>query len=112
MGKDIEQLVADILLPRTHFRDVLNNTNEFELVYGSKFEDYTLAVEKFAGARKRNYDSFRDFLDKYSEAYLTPDICNLTNKEIDSIFDMILNYQAEAILEKCGLESDEESGEE
>ncbi len=115
--RNVESIVGDILLPKLYFEDILDDfeegsdsylakpkfkTKNFELFYGGTFEDYTKMVRDFVSARKRNYNGFRDFLDENSEIYYTRDIANLSNKQIDSIFDLILEYEGEAILEKLG----------
>lgn len=107
MKKDIEQRVADIMLPKVHFQDFMRGTNEFELISGKSFEDYFRILENFVASKKRNYDNFRNFLDDFSEVYAGADLCNLSNIEIDSIFDLIQEYQGELILEEYGLGSDE-----
>lgn len=98
----LERIIADIMLPGVHFLDAFEGTSNFDLVYGADFDKYLDVIEKFASARKRNYNAFRDFLDKNSELYFTRDICNLGNEEINFIFDQILEYQGDAILEKMG----------
>ncbi|MBC8435027.1 hypothetical protein H8D91_00820 [archaeon] len=107
MEKDIEQLVADILLPKLHLFDFLRGTDEFTLLTGTSFDDYLQRVEIFVAAKRRDYGGFRNFLDNFSEVYHGADLCNLSNKEIDSIFETIQEYQGELILEKLGLSSDE-----
>jgi hypothetical protein len=116
--RNVESIVGDILLPRLYFEDVMGEfepredsylpkpefkQKNFELFYGGTFEDYTKRVRDFVSARKRNYNGFRDFLEQNSEVYYTKEIFKLSNKQIDSIFNLILEYEGEAILKKCGL---------
>lgn len=102
LPEKLERILADILLPGAYYDDIFEGTSEFELKCGLSFERYLDTIEKFVAARKRNYNSFRDFLDEHSEIYYTRDICNLSNFEIDQLFDKILEYQGDRILEDIG----------
>jgi hypothetical protein len=98
----LERVLADIMLPGVHFLDVFEGTLNFELICGKSFDNYLDEVERFASSRKRDYNGFRDFLASHSELYFNKGLCNLSNSDIDCLFDKILEYQGDAILEKIG----------
>jgi hypothetical protein len=100
--EEIEEVTDEILFPSKYRSDERDQTRELELTFGFDFEEYRERVSRFATARERNYNGFRDFLDGNSEIYTIPNICNLSNKDIDSIFEAILKDEGEAILEKLG----------
>ena len=98
--KRLEDILNDIMIPNTHFEDVINKTKQFEMIYGYSFKDYRGQILAFAVAGKRDYKGFRDFLDKHAESYLTHNLCDLSNREISYLFDRVVELTADSVLER------------